>query len=234
MLSFKYQKIKEKKMKTMQKSGAFAAFYLAAAYLAGIILFLVVLDYPGITDPAQKAALLIEKQGVIFSTNLIMYVFFGLVLVVLALALYDRLKAGTPALMQAATVIAIIWAGSLVASGMVANAGINPVVAMYSTDPAQAALMWMNFETVASGLGNGNGEILGGVWTLLVSLASLRGGGLPRALNLLGLLAGAVGIVSILPGLNDLAGLFGISQMIWFVWLGLILIRHRANTGDIQ
>jgi hypothetical protein len=221
-------------MKTMQKSGAFAAFYLAAAYLAGIILFLVVLDYPGITDPAQKAALLIEKQGVIFSTNLIMYVFFGLVLVVLALALYDRLKAGTPALMQAATVIAIIWAGSLVASGMVANAGINPVVAMYSTDPAQAALMWMNFETVASGLGNGNGEILGGVWTLLVSLASLRGGGLPRALNLLGLLAGAVGIVSILPGLNDLAGLFGISQMIWFVWLGLILIRHRANTGDIQ
>jgi hypothetical protein len=105
---------------------------------------------------------------------------------------------------------------------------------MYSTDPAQAALMWMNFETVASGLGNGNGEILGGVWTLLVSLASLRGGGLPRALNLLGLLAGAVGIVSILPGLNDLAGLFGISQMIWFVWLGLILIRHRANTGDIQ
>lgn len=221
-------------MKTMQKSGAFAAFYLAAAYLAGIILFLVVLDYPGITDPVQKAALLIEKQGVIFSTNLIMYVFFGLVLVVLALALYDRLKAGTPALMQAATVIAIIWAGSLVASGMVANAGINPVVAMYSTDPAQAALMWMNFETVASGLGNGNGEILGGVWTLLVSLASLRGGGLPRALNLLGLLAGAVGIVSILPGLNDLAGLFGISQMIWFVWLGLILIRHRANTGDIQ
>ncbi len=220
-------------MKTMQKSGAFAAFYLAAAYLAGMILFLVVLDYPNLTDPGQRAALLVEKQAVIFSTNLLMYVFFGLVLVVLALALYDRLKTGAPNLIRTATVIALIWAGSLVASGMIANAGINPVVALYANDPAQAALMWTHFETAASGLGNGNGEILGGAWTLLVSLAALRGGGLPKVLNLLGLLAGAVGVVSVFPGLNDLAGVFGLCQMAWFIWLGIILIRHRENTGGL-
>ena len=34
-------------------------------------LFLVVLDYPSITDPAQKVALLVEKQMVIFATNLL-------------------------------------------------------------------------------------------------------------------------------------------------------------------
>ncbi|MCG2783767.1 MAG: hypothetical protein L6461_01535, partial [Anaerolineae bacterium] len=154
-------------MKTLQKSGAFAAFYLAAAYIIGIVLFLVVLDYPSITDPAQKVALLVEQKAVIFWTNLLIYVFFGLVLVVLALALYDRLKAGAPALAQVATVLAIIWAGSLVASGMVANAGIAPALALYAQDPAQAALTWQGFEAVASGLGNGNGEILGGAWTLL-------------------------------------------------------------------
>ena len=198
-------------MKTLQKSGAFAAFYLAAAYIIGIALFLVVLDYPSITDPAQKVALLVEQQAVIFWTNLLMYVFFGLVLVVLALALYDRLKERAPALAQVATVFAIIWAGSLVASGMVANAGIAPVLALYATDPAQAALTWQGFETVASGLGNGNGEILGGVWTLLISLAALRSGGLPKALNFLGLMVGALGIVSILPGLADLVGMFGLS-----------------------
>lgn len=212
-------------MKTLQKSGAFAAFYLAAAYLIGIALFLVVLDYPSLTDPAQKVALLVEQQTVIFWTNVLMYVFFGLVLVVLALALYDRLKAGAPALAQVATVMAIMWAGLLVASGMVANAGIAPVLALYAQDPAQAALTWQGFETVASGLGNGNGEILGGVWTLLVSLAALRGGGLPKALNFLGLLVGAVGIVSILPGLTDLVGIFGLSQILWFVWLGVTLLR---------
>lgn len=214
-------------MKPLQKSGAFAAFYLAAACIIEIALFLVVLDYPSITDPAQKVALLVEQQAVIFWTNLLMYVFFGLMLVVLALALYDRLKAGAPGLAQVATVMAIIWAGSLVASGMVANAGIAPVLALYAQDPAQAALTWQGFETVASGLGNGNGEILGGVWTLLISLATLRGGGLPKALNFLGLLVGSLGIVSILPGLTDLVGMFGLSQIIWFIGVGIILLRRQ-------
>ena len=214
-------------MKTLKKSGGFAALYLAVAYLIGMVLFIAVLDTPSITDPAQKVDLLVKMQTVVFSTNLLMYVFFGVVLIVLALALHDRLRAGAPALMQVATALAIIWAGSLIASGMVANAGIAPVVARYATDPAQAALTWQAIETVANGLGNGNGEILGGLWALLVSLAALRAGGLPKGLNIIGLVVGAVGILSLLPGLTDaLTGVFGLSQIVWFVWLGIVLLRR--------
>jgi hypothetical protein len=215
-------------MKT-QKIGGFAAFYLAAAYIIGLALFIVVLNYPSITDPAQKAALLVEKQGVIFWTNLLMYVFFGLILIPLALTLYDLLKSGAPALSRFATVVALIWAGSLIASGMISNAGIAPVVAMYTKDPAQAALTWQTIETIASGIGNGNGEILGGVWSLLISLAALRVGVLPKMLNYLGLLVGAVGIATILPGLTDLVGLFAISQVIWYIWLGVVLLRSKVS-----
>lgn len=220
-------------MKTLQKSGGFAALYLAVAYLIGLVLFIVVLDYPGITDPAQKVALLVEKPMVIFSTNLLMYVFFGVFLVVLSLALYDRLKTGAPAVMQAATALGIIWAGSLVAGGMVSNAGIDPTVTLYATDPAQAALSWQGIETVASGLSNGNGEILGGLFTLLVSLAALRAGGLPKGLNILGLLVGAVGIISLIPGLTStLTSIFGLSQMVWYLWLGIVLLRsHLGETA---
>jgi hypothetical protein len=222
---------KEMNMKTLQKFGGFAALYLAVAYLIGMAIFLVVLDYPSITDPAQKAALLVEMQTVIFSTNLLMYVFFGFFLVVLSLALYDRLKSGARAIMQVATAVGIIWAGSLIASGMVANAGIAPVVALYAHDPAQAALTWQGIEAVANGLGNANGEILGGLWVLLVSVAALRAGGLPKGLNVLGLLVGAVGIISIVPGLTDLMiGVFGLSQIIWFAWLGIVLLRSNPGT----
>jgi hypothetical protein len=134
---------------------------------------------------------------------------------------------------QVATVLGIIWAGSLVASGMVANAGIAPVVALHATDPAQAALTWQGIETVASGLGNGNGEILGGLWALLVSLAALRAGGLPRGLNYLGLLVGAVGILSLVPGLTALlTGVFGLTQIVWFVGLGIVLLRSNVLLGS--
>lgn len=221
-------------MKSLQKSGGFAALYLAVAYLIGMAIFIVVLDYPSISDPAQKVALNVDQQMVVFATNLLMYVIFGFALIVLALALHDRLQAGAPALMQAATALGIIWAGSLIASGMVANAGLAAVVALYARDPAQAALLWQGIEAVASGLGNGNGEILGGLWTLLVSVAALRSGALFRGLNVLGLFVGAVGILSLFPGLpQELTGIFGVSQIFWFVRLGIVLLRsHPGKTAQ--
>jgi hypothetical protein len=214
-------------MKTLQKFGGFAALYMAAAHLIGLVIFIVVLDYLSITDPAQKVALNVDKQAIIFSTNLLMYVFFGFFLIPLALALYDRLKSGAPALMQAATAIGIIWAGSLIASGMVANAGLATIVPLFAKDPAQAALTWQGIEAVANGLGNANGEILGGLWTLLVSLAALRACGLPKGLNILGLVIGMVGIITLIPSLNALTGVFGLGQIVWFVWLGIVLLRSK-------
>jgi hypothetical protein len=215
-------------MKTLQKSGGIAALYMAISHLIGLVIFIVVLDYINITDPMQKLAMNIEKQSVIFSTNLLMYVFFGFALIVLSLALYDRMKSGAPALMQMATVIGIVWAGSLIASGMAANAGLSTLVALYAKDPTQAALTFQAIESITNGLGNANGEILGGTWTLLVSLAALRTGGLPRGLNLLGVLVGAVGVITIIPALTAMVALFGLGQIVWFVWLGIVLLRNQT------
>jgi hypothetical protein len=216
-------------MKTLQKSGGIAALFMAISHLIGIIIFIVVLNYLSITDPAQKVALNVDKQAVIFSTNLLMYVFFGFALITLTLALYDRLKSGAPALMQVAAALGIIWAGSLIASGMAANAGLSTIVALYAKDPTQAALTFQAIESITNGLGNANGEILGGPLTLLVSIAALRTGGLPKGLNILGLLVGAVGILTIIPALNDMTGVFGLGQIIWFVWLGIVLLRNNPS-----
>ena len=198
-------------MKTLQKSGSLAALYMAVAHLVGIVIFLVILDYLSITDP-------------------LMYVFFSFALVVLSLALFDRMKSGAHALMQVATAVGIIWAGSLMASGMVANAGLAAVVALSAQDPEKATLLWQGVEAVANGLGNANGEILGGVWVFLVSLAALRGGELSKGLNVLGLLVGVVGIMSLIPGLTEMMiGVFGLGQIIWFVGLGISLWRSNPD-----
>ncbi len=216
-------------MKTLQKVGGIAALYMAFSHLIGIVIFLGVLDYLSITDPAQKVALNVEKQTIVFSTNLLMYVFFGFALIVLSLALYDRMKSGAPAFMQVSVVIGIIWAGSLIASGMVANAGLATTVALYVKDPTQAALTFQATETITNGLGNANGEILGGPLTLLVSLAAFQTGRLPKGLNILGLCVGAVGIITIIPALNALVGVFGLGQIVWFIWLGIVLLRSKPD-----
>lgn len=217
-------------MKSLQKFGGFAALYMAFAHLIGLIIFVVVLDYISITDLAQKVAVNVENQAVVFSTNLLMYVFFGFFLIVFALAIYNRLKAGAPALIQVATVIGIIWAGSLIASGMVANAGLTTVVELNATKPTQAALTWQTIEPMIDGLGNANGEILGGLMTLLISLAALRAHDLPKALSFLGLVVGSVGIISLVPSLTGMLGpVFGLGQILWFIWMGIVLLRSKPD-----
>jgi len=224
-------------MKSLQKFGGIAALYMAIAHLAGLIIFIVILDYISITDLVQKVAMNVDNQAVVFSTNLLMYVFFGFFLIVFSLALYNRFKADAPALMQVATVIGIIWAGSLIASGMVANAALTSVVSLNATDPAQAALTWQGIEPAIDGLGNANGEILGGIMTLLISLAALRAGELPKSLNILGLVVGTVGIISLVPVLTGTLGpVFGLGQIIWFIWMGIVLLRinpRKADTSEL-
>jgi hypothetical protein len=60
-------------------------------------------------------------------------------------------------------------------------------------------------------------------------LAALRTGGLPRGLNILGVLVGGVGILTIIPALNAMVAVFGLGQIIWFVWLGIALLRSKLG-----
>lgn len=208
-----------------RKAGGWAALYLAAAYLLAMPFFLLVVDYSSVTDPAEKVALLASHHWSVHVMYLITYVVFGIVLAVLALSLYRRLKPVAPALMQVATVVGLLWAFVLVASGMVFNAGMAAAVAQYPANPTQAVAMWQAIEPVAQGLGGSGGEILGGVWVLLVSFAGLRGRGLPKPLAWLGLALGFVGLLSLIPPLNDAAIAFGLLQIAWFVWVGITMLR---------
>ncbi|HYD02893.1 MAG TPA: hypothetical protein VEC16_01195, partial [Alphaproteobacteria bacterium] len=65
-------------IKNLRRFAAFSAFYLAFAYLIGIIIFFFVLDYPNIVEPSQKINLLLSQSDMMYITNLLMYVIFGL------------------------------------------------------------------------------------------------------------------------------------------------------------
>jgi hypothetical protein len=64
---------------------------------------------------------------------------------------------------------------------------------------------------------------------LLVSLAGLRSQRLPRALNWLGVVTGLAGLVSNIPPLRESAVIFGLLQILWFAWLGIVLLRTKQQ-----
>ena len=213
-----------------QKAGGLAALYLAVAYLAAMPFFLLLVDYQSAVGPAAKVASLASNHGAMQVMYLIAYVVFGIALSILALALYERLKPAAPALMQIATAVGLIWAVMLIASGLVFNAGMGAVMTLYPSNPAQAVSMWQAIEPVSDGLSSSNGEILGGLWVLLVSIAGLRVGGFSRAFGWFGVVVGAIGIASVIPPLTDLAILFGLTQIGWFVWLGFSMLRPTGRS----
>ena len=216
-------------MKNFQKIGGIAALYMGIMYVLGILGYKLVLDYGSVVDPVENVAFLAENQTFLYFLTLFVYVIFGPFLVVLALALYDRLKAGAQAMMATATALGLIWAGLVIASGMIFIIGMGVVVDLYGTDPAQAATVWLAIDAVFEGTGGGN-EIVGGLWVLLVSWAALRTGGLPKVLNYLGVVIGLAGILSTVPVLAEIGqAVFGLGQIVWFIWLGIVLLLNPTS-----
>jgi len=218
-------------MKNLQKMGGIAALYMAAAYIVGMVGFLTIVDVSGVTDPVEKVALMVDNQTFLYILHLIVYVVWGIFMVVLALALYELLKAGSPALVQTATIFGIFWGCVIIISGMINNSGMENVVDLYGKDPAQAGTVWLAIDSVIDGLAGSN-EILGGIWVLLVSWAALLAGKFPKMLNYLGVVVGVAGIISVVPILAEIfIYIFALGQIVWFVWLGIVMLRSRTSVA---
>lgn len=214
---------------SMRRASGFAAIYLAAALVAAMFYFLVGTDMPSVTDPGEQVQLLIDHQLGLHVMYLIAYVVFGLALVVLTLGLHERLAGIDLAWSRVATAVGLIWSGVLVASGMVFIVGMNSVVDLHATDPTAAVVAWQGIYPVTLGLGGAGGEVLGGTFVLLMSVLSLRGQALPSWLSWVGIVAGAAGIISTVPGLAAVAVVFGLLVIVWLIGLGICLLRTRPE-----
>lgn len=216
-------------MNDLQKMGGVAALFHSAAYLVGIGLYLTVMSVIIDADPAQYVALLAGYQPLLYVWIFIAYWVSGFCLVIVALAFYDRLKTDLPVLVQTGTVLGLIWAGLIIASGNLMLHDFGEVANLYAQNPAQAEASWMTLKVVENGIISGN-ELIGGLWALLLSWAALQTGRLPKALNYFGLMIGMAGIVSIVPPLTEVAvTIFGLSMIVWFAWLGVVLLRRNTT-----
>ena len=215
-------------MKNLQKIGGIAALIGAATNLLAIVMFITLgpKGY-GSDDPGQIVAFLADNQAIMRGWYLIIYLVFGVSLIFLSLALYERLKAGSPALVQAVTTFGLIWAVLVIVMGTLSINNLSTVVKLYGENPAQAATVWLTLDSVENGLGNNGGEtIVNALWFLLLSWAALRARELPRVLNYLGVVTGVAGILSVV------LALLGLTCCLWIGSHHLVRLardRHAAQ-----
>ncbi len=215
-------------MKNLQKAGGIASLIQAITFIVGLIFYVTILassNYGSLEiDPVRNVAFLVENQTIMYIWNIIIYIVFGIFLVVQTVSLYDRLKSESSAMLQISTVFGFIWACLVIASGMVENIGTGVVVDLYGKDPVLAGSIWLSLKFVVDGLGGGN-EIVGGLWVLLLSISAFSSERVPKALNFLGAIVGFSGIVTVIPPLGSVGALFGLGLIVWYIWMGIVMMR---------
>lgn len=213
-----------------QKMGGIAALIEAATNLLGAVVFVTLLTPKGLgstdTDPAKTVALLADNQGAMRALYLIIFLAFGVSLIFLSVALYERLQVGSAVLAQASTIFTLIWAVLVILVGTLSIHDLSTVVRLHDEKPGQAATVWLSLDSVETGLGAGGGEtIVSALWLLLLSWAALRAGVFPKLLIYLGVVTGVAGILSVLAW-TDLTAVYAPGLIISFVWLGIVMLRR--------
>jgi hypothetical protein len=211
-------------VRDLQKIGGIAALVNAVAYTVGIGLVMTFLAPIMDAKPEQYLAFMASNQTLMFVWHLLIYIVAGVFMVPLALALHERLKDKTPALMQIARAFGLIWATTIICSGMVIINDLKVVTSLYNQDPTRATTVWLALSAVEEGLG-GAIELPGGLWILLVSWAALLLNQFPKWLNLLGIVVGMAGIATLIPSLDNASYAFGLGAIVWFVGVGISLRR---------
>tara|TARA_B100001939_G_scaffold348043_1_gene372139 strand:- start:23030 stop:23824 length:795 start_codon:yes stop_codon:yes gene_type:complete len=218
---------------SLNRWGGVASLYNAMSYFAGMIYFLLFVDYTSARDPQDKLALLVAHYPGIIAMNLIIYVIFGIMLVFLVLSIHENLKDGAN-ILRAGTVFGFLWAGVVISSGMILNVGAGVALEIHQQDASAAASFWHIISTIGDALGGGV-EILGGLWMAFISVAGLRTRKFPASLHYLGLLVGVAGCLTIVPVAGEIGGaIFGLGQIPWFLWTGIYLLFGSRNPVDRQ
>ena len=218
-------------MKGLQKAAGISAISEGLIYITAFVYFGAYWAYPAGGSAAEKMTYLADNQIAFSAIYFLMYVVFGVLLAVLVTGLHERLKHTKNSLVTIGSVFGIIWVGLVIASGMISNIGLAHAIDLMDANPEKALDLWITVSVITESIGGGN-ELVGGLWVLLISIAAIQEGWLPRALNYLGCLVGIAGIATIYPD-ELFTEIFGISQIVWFIWLGIYLLTEKEANQPV-
>ena len=201
-------------MTLFKKFAVISAVYGGLSYIGGIFVYLVLIGDNSGAAVAEQVAIMGQNAFLIHITTLHIYVLFSAGIIAIAAYTYRKLQSEQPALALLSLIAGVIWATLLIASGFISMAFTNALMSGGVTDSLIAA--WPAIDIVSDALGGGN-ELLGGVFTGLLSFALYKARLGTMLTYGLGLIVCVGGLISTLPYLADVGiGIFVMSQIPWF------------------
>ncbi|GHG60204.1 hypothetical protein GCM10010919_03460 [Alishewanella longhuensis] len=207
------------------QAGGVAAFGMAFCYISVAVIFFGLITLPPDLDSLGRLQYFLQQQYLWGAIGYgIGYLVFGVLLAILLQALRQAIAEPQSALAGLAERFGNVWLVLMMASGMVALLSMEMTLRLLDTNTEQALALHNTYQLLTNALGGGI-ELVGGLWALLLSMAGLKHNVFSKSLYSLGIIVGSLGIATVLHTLPYLKDAFGITQFIWFIWLGVTLLR---------
>jgi len=211
-------------LKQLKTLAGVAFIGMALCYITLFIIYGAVLTTPADAGTAEKIAYLIENKALFNFTYILGYVVFACLLcfcVYVTGSLYQQASKTTMAM---ASLFGYFWVVVLLCTGMIGITSHELLATFSTTNPAAAETIYFARMFMTGSLGGGI-EFIGGVWLVLIGVVSWRHGLLSKPLTVFTLIKGAIGVLTLICADSLLRDLFGITGIIWFIWMGSALIR---------
>ncbi|MEC7826242.1 MAG: hypothetical protein VYD12_17010 [Pseudomonadota bacterium] len=210
---------------TRQRAGGLAAFVCALCYVVGLVMIMAVM--PDInTDADERLNAILGHSRLIQLWYLIIFVLFGIALLVLNRSLYQPAYQQSGHFQLLGALLGYMWAAYVFASGLIA---VLTVQYLIMQPVEQVERIWPAIFAIQMGLGDGV-EWVGGIWMLMVNMSMQRYNMAPKMVVSFGMMVGAIGALTLVPALAIAGLIFGLLQIVWFCWLGSLLLRGKLQS----
>jgi hypothetical protein len=217
-------------MKNLQKAGGISALIAAATYLFAMGLVVSILKPMADLNLGfqEYMTFFTANKSLLFIWHFSMYIINGFCLIVLVLAIYERLKNSSPRLAKIASSSGFIWAAFVFLSGLILNYGTEALISLYGKNQAQAEMLKNVLDTITMGIDSSD-KLLGCLWVGLVSIAAIKKKVFPKTINIFGLVISLAGLIgTIIPALLSISYIFGVGAIVWWLAVGIYMLRKQT------
>ncbi|GGF76424.1 hypothetical protein [Alteromonas lipolytica] len=204
--------------------GGIAALVCAMCFVIGFTMILFVMPDIHVNGDERLQAILAQPR-LIQSWYLIIFVLFGIALLLLNRSLYLPPAEASGQLQLIGALIGYVWAAYVFAIGFISVLTIEYLLHQSATQIEQA---WPAIFAIQTGLGDGV-EWIGGIWMVMINLSLYYHRVVSRQLSVYGGIVGITGLFTLYPPFAAVGGVFGVLQILWFCWLGSLLLRQKVR-----